>query len=325
MIKWFGKSLVTQLISIIVVAILLWGRAFAHPVEMVAPMGFVPLYELCYSIFHSLPLLASAVGLLLVLLTGYLFNELLYNNKLIPQGNWMPLFLFMIAVSYDQQMLTLHPFHLANIVILLGIRQTMLHSAKLTLPTGNLAAIMSCLIIASLCYNPYIVLLTTLFFIIPAYKAYNWKDISAIVLGLLAPLIPVVAIYWMTGNIETMMSSLSQNFTNFLIGWAPNDWMGWIMSGLFLAILFPAVTYLSNHRSEKPINLRKNIAAINHPTICSVLMLPWVGLMPLCSVIFAFGFGYLGYAFLNHNRNSNVWNIIFLLWIIATVVHLYIA
>lgn len=321
MIKWFGRSLVSQIIFILLTLILLWCRTILQPVAMPEPCGFVPIYSLLYAILHSQPILASFLGLTVLLLTGYLFNELLYSNKLIPQGNWMPMYLLIIAASCSPQMLTLHPIHLANLFLLGGLHQSMLHSSKLSLPTNNIAAIMTFIILAALCYFPYIVLLLLLLFLIPSYKAYAWTDITAVILGIIAPIIPVVVIYLMMDRGEEMILLFEQSIQALTPKWNNTAWTGAVVSALFMALMIGAIFYYTQHHGDRPINIRKNIASINYFTLISALTLIFIGLLPLNSALLIYSFSFLTYIFLTHNAKSKFWSITLSLWIVATILY----
>lgn len=279
MIKIFKQNIILQLAIILIVVVALWWPAFAMPVTMNEANCEAPVFGLVYEWLAGSPFLASGLALVLVLIEGLLINEMVYTNKMLGQGTLLPMMVYVMAMSLGRDNLTITPMVMVNLWLILSLHWA-LSKSNLTISSGDLFGVAAMVAIATLCYVPAIWLIVPMLLLIPTYKLYSWRDWMQMILGLLAPMIPVL-VWWFWKGSLTMHAA---NMLNGLTEWCPElttDAMAWVASGVWLLIALVVYVDGLSAMGEQTLQLQKSATVIVLPVIAGLIMISYGRILPL--------------------------------------------
>lgn len=326
MIKLFQRDIVVQAVLVIVVLLLLWGRALLAPVPMAAGDHPAVLYGLLCRWLQAAPRLAVVLAMLLVLAEGFMLNLLLANVNLVSQNSLLPTLLYIVAMSAGATTLT--PVVLVNGIAIIGLHQLMLRGTLLTIPAEKICGATLMIGIASLFFQPAAILMLGYLLIASSYRLYNWKDWMLMLLGFAAPYALLLLVLYMTDGLVPWWSSTLASLQAIL---PPAEQTGLpaTMASILLAVVMAwALIAVLSRISERPVVWQKNattvilftVGGIGMMLFCPLLPLP----MPFLAIPFAFVTHRLFFAAAEHpasfgrRRKKHTW--IFDLLLIAIII-----
>lgn len=279
MVRLFRQNLLLQFALILVVGVALWLPALAEGGVAMSNMGGAPLYDLLYDWLSPHPLLSTIIGLLLVLVEGWVLNTQLYNNKLISQNTLLPMLCYVLLMSHSQMGLT--PMTMVNLVLLVCVGQLMVPE-NLTITLDQLFSSACLVALASLFYLPAITLLLPLVITFMVHSLYRWRHWVMMLLGLLAPYIVVLTVWFLTDRMHYNLY-----LTRCLLG----DWglgfslqtsvYGWVSQIFVLLMLVVSLGSMVSNASEHTTMYRENMTTICIPLLASVVMLGYSQVFPV--------------------------------------------
>ena len=314
MLKTFKTGGVGQLAAIVLTLAALWWPAFARPVTPENSAFFSPLYELLYRWLVSVPRFASAAALLLVVCEGLFLNMLLVNHKITNSHSLLPMFLYIVLMSWNPEQLTLTPALLVNLIVLCSISQ-LLSNGGTSLPSGKNFNTSMLIAIASLTYLPAITLIIPYLIVYTYYKLYKWRDIAVGILGMAAPFIVFATYaylddkliyYWFLSKHDIGIINLKLERVTTLR----------TATSVILAILtLVSLIHVVSHNIDNVAHQRINTGVLSLPIISAILISCYCGFGPFVMQLFAPSFAFILTVFLFVSRRRE-WIGDVLLWII---------
>ena len=315
MLKIFRTDIFTQAIIILIVAVLMWFPVFATP----TPIPLTGGGQLFYWITGFLSARAATIiAFILVLVEGFLFNGMLYRNKMITQNTLMPMLFYVVAMSIGSP--TLSPILVGNLLLMATIGQLMLTTTLLSLTLDKTFGAATFLAIASLICPAMAVFFIPLIFNMFNYSLYGWRDWTMLILGILAPYILLETYFFMTDQLFYRNYLLFYGLTDihFTFGHFNSKWIVSIVFALVLLVGFGATIGNSQTRT---VNYKKNTTAILLFLIGSIAYSAYTEVLPIPTQAFAFPFACCSTAlFVEPRRKEASANIIFLLILVVFVV-----
>ena len=287
MLKLFERNTVIQAILILMVTGLLWAKAFAHPLPMVATGHYSPLYDLLCQLSLS-PFLSTLLALMLVVGGGVCLNLTLANANLVSQNSLLPTLLFIVAMSANDP--SLSPSLLAVLIGIVIVGRLMLHGTLLTVSANKIFATAALIGIASMLYLPSLMLIIAYLLIAINYRLYGWRDWMMLFLGLLAPYLLLWSIQLFTGNLLDSFALMGDNLVhvNPTVG---NFSTLQAIADIFLLTAFVVSLFVVWSRmGEKTVVWKKNATTVMLLTVAAVAMLTFSQLFPIDLKFFAIPF-----------------------------------
>ena len=280
MVDFFKKSGLGQLVAIMLLTVLLWVHSFVNPPALeVSPYDGM-LYEWIVGLLGGLPRLAVAIALLLTLAAAAWLNLLVASNKLLPNNSFLPALCFVLVSSFGIEGKTLTDLLLVNLVVVYVAAQFMT-GAQPILSRVKMCNAVTAISLASLVYVPAIFLLVPFMVQFFVFRMYHWKDLAAMLLGLAAPYVLVLAVaylgdswgglWWQTGG--------RLHIASFAIEGC-SVWSTW----LYIVVLLLVVVSLlkcSSFTGEQTAAYKRNAGAYLLPLLASVAIVIYQGLWPL--------------------------------------------
>lgn len=315
MLKIFRTDIFTQAIIILIVAVLMWFPVFATP----NPIPLTGGGQLFYWITSFLSARAATIiAFILVLVEGFLFNGMLYRNKMITQNTLMPMLFYVVAMSIGSP--TLSPLLVGNLLLIFAIGQMMLTSTLLSLTLDKTFGAATFIAVATLFCPAMAVFFIPLVFNMFNYALYSWRDWTMLILGILAPYILLETYFFLTDQLFYRNYLLFYGLTDFHIQ-AKGNAMEWICSIIFLFIVLVGMLAAIGNSQARTINFKKNSTAILIFLIGSIAYTAYTDLIPVPTQAFAIPFGCCTTSiFLEPKRKETSSNIIFLLILAVFVV-----
>lgn len=254
----FKSGRYIQLIFIIASALALWAAAFIHPVAMPAGWFGIPLYQLLYSLIVPYPHLYTFVAFVLLIAQAFFLNYILVTFNIFARGNYTGAFFYILFMSSDPHLLTLHPALVSNIFIAPVIYYLLKSFLKEDAYGEFFSAGLACGL-ASLFYFKSIVFVTCIWACLIVFRVYSWREWVISITGLLMVYLYLFSAYFL---IDSLLVALSQYknlfYTVFHKISLPlmNTYQYIFMAAFMLLLLMSFYSYLSVLK-EKLISIRK--------------------------------------------------------------------
>lgn len=280
-----------QVVLILATLILLWWQPLFEPPAMECGEHPAILYALLCRWFAHLPRLAVVLAILLILAEGIGLNLLLADAGLASQNSLLPTLLYILFISAGTT--TLSPIILVSGLAILCLHQLLLHGTLLSISTDKICTVTSLIAIATMFYQPAILLLLTYLLVAANYRLYTARDWALMILGFLAPYLLLLGILYLTDGISdwwhtTMVAltdiphlSLTSHNTPFLH----------LLANIFLiAIFLWGLLGVNLRLTQHPVLWQKNASTIMLFTVGALGMMLYLPLLPVYIALFTLPF-----------------------------------
>lgn len=245
LLNFFKKNLPSTLFILPIIGLVLWSGNYLSTTE--TPSISSPLYELVnLPLLKTLPRLSSILALGLLIIQSFIFNKIINNHYLLPKETYTPAITYLLLMSMDKSLLTLHPVLLANTFIIFALKR-LLESYKLKNAFSNIFDASLLLSISSLFYKPTFALLPVLIISIYTFRPIIWREFAILILGIITPYVFVQSFYFLT---NTPYSLLFKTF------FQTNDFTAFHFSYYYVTSLAIAlfITILSLFKQKKTLD-----------------------------------------------------------------------
>lgn len=153
-------------------------------------------------------LLAAAI----VMLQALIFNRIVNNHALLAKPSYLPALMYITGTSLFMQFLVLSAALICNFLIIIIIDK-FLKLAKASNAMGLMYDVGMLMAIGTLLYFPFILLLLMLWLSLMMYRAFNWREWLAGIIGFLT-IFMFVAVYYYWNDILPRFIDIWQPLTN---------------------------------------------------------------------------------------------------------------
>lgn len=271
MIRLFLHNSIGQILVVAAAVVVLWVRAFVVPVAMPVEYCYSPLYDLLYGWLSSTPRLASGIALVSVVAGGAYLNRMLTDHKITKSHSLMPLFLYVLVMSWDATMLTVTPMLLVSL-LLLGACSNLLSDGTTQLSFERNFNASFFIGLMALCHLPAIGYVLPFVFVFVTYKMYRWRHFIVAILGLVAPLIVLLTYNFLTDKIEYCLILMRHDLLPEGIGWVGTTLGSVIPTVVYVLFLLAAVAKQIGSLGDRTVGQRINTSILCLPLLASVIM-----------------------------------------------------
>lgn len=199
-IRFFKSNNASALLFLPLIAIVIWVFGFIHPIILPVKHS-MPLYELIAGIFINIPWLSTLIGLSLVIGEAFLLNFIVNENEVLEKQNYLPALFYIVFMSNNDAMLTLHPLLFGNLFVLLALHKLLSSYRKdnafsQAFDAGFLISI------ATLFYFPFVVFLPLLGVGLIIMRPFNWREWIISFFGAAIPYLFVITFYFWNDRLD---------------------------------------------------------------------------------------------------------------------------
>jgi hypothetical protein len=315
MIKLFKQNGILQMIVIAIVSVVLWGRSFLAPQAMMPCNSFAPLYTILYEWLQPLPLVATIIAYVLVVLEGVYLNMVLTRNKMVPFNSLMPALIYIVSMSFNQHPLTLTPFILAAPCVITVLNQLLILD-KMNISNDNIlnAAFFSAL--ATLLCLPCIVLLLFVIVGLMVHSQYRWRCWLMVLIGYIAPLLIAATYYFLTDRLYYISYITFNDILNPSLLIEQSTGLTAFDNVMFITFLVLSGLMTFSRIREHSVVFRRNAEIILILLLVLAASLWYTRIMPFDAAIGAIPFAFLASNCLLTARKR--------LWILETLLIIFI-
>ena len=329
MLNLFRKNMAVQVLLIIVALVLLWLRPLMTPPPMTAGTDTDGvLYALLVDWLSGVPRLTVIIAMILVLAEGVMLNILLSDMGLVPQTTLLPTLLYIIMMSAPATTLT--PMVPVSAALIGCTYLLMLRGTLLTIPTSRICSATALIGLCSLFYLPALAIFVSYLFVAISFRLYNWRDIVALLLGLLAPYVLLVTVLFMTDGLAEWWGTTAAALGGFSFHIAKTEPLPLIANIILTLIIAAAIFMLWGKLGEHPVLWQKNATTVMLLSIGAIIMLFYSHLLPVNLSFFAIPFALCGTHMLlpklnggitgRHKQRLWIYDVIFILTFAAALV-----
>jgi hypothetical protein len=256
LIKLFRKESVLQFIILLLLGFILWLPAFIHPLTSPAPWSPVPLYEKIIGLLGPSGYLNTSFALVLVIAEGILLTLLLSGHDLSPRNNLHPAILYMIFLSWNPEMLRVHPALITNGVLLLFMYFFLKIYEK---PDAYTEVFSACFTLAvACCFDlPVGILLLLVWLGFMVYRIFSWHEWSISMIGFCLPLLYIVFYYYWMDQLPDFLHKTQYYISQLKFVDYKTDPVTFIILIIISILVFASILKVINSIQEKVISIRK--------------------------------------------------------------------
>ena len=180
----------------------LWMYGFFHPVVPLTEHS-APLYKLVISSIDGFPFLITLVSFILIFCESILLNHIIQRNEIINTTSYFPALVYMVLMSLQPEMFSLHPIVIASLFMLLATHKLMQSYKKETsyseaFDTGFFIAL------ASLFYIPSIVFIILFWIGLILLRPFVWREWVISFFGFALPWIFLIFYYFWNNKLDAL-------------------------------------------------------------------------------------------------------------------------
>lgn len=263
LIRIFKQNAPVIPILLLLAGLLLWADGFIFPMEPgAATEGPAPLFAPLASAFEGLPLLSVITAFVMLMLQVFLVNYMVQANNLLGKPSWLPGFLYLLLMSSDPSLISLHPVLVANLFLIWALARTLAAYSEgdgmvEVFNVGFLIAI------AGLFYYPAVVFFLWLLVVLGVYFLLSLRGLAAAFMGFLTPFFFLLTWYYLSGQLAQRTDQIAALYDPFLLFDQPYALFSVIMMLALALISFLSFLKINvGYVADKPIRIRKRIRVL---------------------------------------------------------------
>jgi len=207
-------------------------------------------------------------SILLTLLQALLFNKIVNEYNLLGKPSFLPALMYVTASSLLMHFLVLTPVLICNFLVIWMLSKFLsIHRKESALSTMfDLGMIIA---VGTLIYLPFVVMMLLLWISLIIFRAFNWREWIAGILGLATVYFFVAVAYYWTDSFEKLQSfqvPLAIEFKLF-----PINYYEYLVLIPLLLILFLSIISLQQKLYRSNVHIRKSYLLLFFTFIFSIL------------------------------------------------------
>ena len=274
LIRFFKSSYYQQYLVLVIIAVLLWLRAYTAPCQPHETTGISPLFSLLSGLLPANAIIRTIPALLLLLLEAILLNFFLIRHELLPKNSLLGALVFIVLMSQAPYAISMNPVLCAGIFIITAFDRIMNTYGKPD-PTKDVFSAAFLLAFASLFYFPavFILLLLILSFVI--FGTFSLRMLFVTLAGVFAVYLYMFVYYFLFDMLEGQYCLYIEWFSTFSGFKADYDITQYIVWGMIALLALTAILHSMSHMHEWSISTRKK-----------VLLIIWFALLALSTLVY---------------------------------------
>jgi len=263
LIRIFKQNAPVIPLLLLLAGLLLWTDGFLMATGTgLATEGLAPLYRLLVMAFENTPLLSVMVAFVLLMLQVFLINYMVQANNLLGKPSWLPGFLYLLLMSSDPSLISMHPVLVANLFLIWALARTLTAYSEgdVMAEVFNVGFLIA---LAGLFYYPAIVFFLWLLVVLGVYFLLSFRGLAAALMGFLTPFFFLVTWYYLSDQLDLKIGQMTTRFDPFLLFEQPYESFAVIMMlALALISILSFVKINVGYVADKPIRIRKRIRVL---------------------------------------------------------------
>jgi hypothetical protein len=255
MLKYINSNRLSVVILLVLLPVLFWIPSFSKDtVEYIPASGGMPLGDWIIRFNHNFRVLASIIGLLLIIVNGYLLIQLNTVHIFIPSRTQLPLFFYTVLVIGINQLNWLSPALIASTLLII-LFYRVFNSYKNDGISVNFLDAGMLISLASLFYFPSIFFFFCLLITLLLIRPFIWREWAFALIGLLMPYAFAMSVYYLIDKpVSELFSGVAQDMRNLPVDLRFSQIITWSYVLLFTII---ASYYIARAIDSMKIHARK--------------------------------------------------------------------
>ena len=189
------------------VAIVLWVFGFITP-SVVSAKNTMPFYELIAKPLASISWLNTFIALVLVVLEAFILNYIVNENDAVSKKSYLPALLYIVFMSCDNSLLTLHPLIFSNLFLLFAINK-IFHSYRKDIAFSQVFDAGFLISIGSLFYFPSVIFLPLACVGIVLFRPFVWREWIIFIIGAIIPYLFIFTYFFWNDSLGYLWQKMS--------------------------------------------------------------------------------------------------------------------
>ena len=182
--------------------IFMWLYGFFHPVVPLTEHA-APLYKLIISWIEGVPFLITLISFILIFCEALLINYIIRKNEIISSNSFLSAMVYMVLMSLQPEMFSLHPIVMANLFLLLALH-TLMQSYKKETSYAQAFDTGLFISLGAMLYIPSIVFIFLLWIGLIILRPFVWREWVISFIGLILPWIFLVFYYFWNDKLDAL-------------------------------------------------------------------------------------------------------------------------
>ncbi len=208
MIVRFAKSNNSAaLVLLPLIAIVIWIFGFISS-SFVPVNGTMPFYELIARPLALIPWLNTFIALALVVLEAFILNYIVNENDAVSKKSYLPALLYIVFMSCDMALLTLHPLIFSNLFLLFAVSK-IFHSYRKDIAFSQVFDAGFLISLGSLFYFPSVIFLPVIGIGILLFRPFLWREWAIFIIGALTPYVFIFTYFFWNDSLDYIWQKMS--------------------------------------------------------------------------------------------------------------------
>lgn len=180
----------------------MWVYGFFHPVVPLTEHS-APLYKLIITGIEDFPFLITLISFILIFCEALLINYIIQKNEIINSNSFLPALVYMVLMSLQPEMFSLHPIVITNLFLLFALH-TLMQSYKKETSYGQAFDTGLFISLATLFYIPSIAFILLLWTGLIILRPFVWREWIISFMGLILPWVFLISYYFWNDKLDML-------------------------------------------------------------------------------------------------------------------------
>jgi hypothetical protein len=319
LIRIFRSGYTIKVTMFFIIAFLLWIPAFINLPAPITESTYGIAYDFLFGYFQPGAILSTVIAFVLLLFQAIVFNAVLVSKPLFSRSVFLPAMIYVVLMSHNPAMLTLHPALIANFFLILAL-SNLYDTYEKNDPYRETFNSSFWIAMATLFYLPAAWMMIFLWSAFIIFRISGWREWIISLIGFAVPLILFAAGSYILDGFAFASTFYPSGFKWLISEFAPG--LAEIVFWSVYTVVFLVSYYkFTVERSNNTIQVRKAFAVVNAFLITSVLTVFISGPNPLfhSHLVFPASSVIISYYFIE--REKSIWTeILFAVLLIVIMV-----
>jgi hypothetical protein len=232
-----------------------------------------PLYNMFFKVLEGIPLLQVGIAFILLLFNAILLNSIYTEKGLLPKNNYLIALVYIILMSYTNQLLNLNPVLISNAMIILSLYM-LIKTFDAEFPFQQILNASILISVSSLIYFPSLIILILVWISFIVYITFSWREWTISIIGFFIPYILVISYLYLTDKLAIKALEYFNYLKDFQIfgNFQSVDIFYYIFWSFIAFILIITFFKFLSSLNEKVVSIRKHSILIMWLLIFSVFI-----------------------------------------------------
>jgi hypothetical protein len=217
MFRQFSRiNIFFQLITILIVAVILFIPVILNPANAMVTNDIHPLYTLFLLMTGGIPLFMATIAIGILIFLSFFLYAILISHDMHPRESLLPVVFYLLLSAGLKDSVRLGPALIASLLLIISLF-LIIRIYGSNQPYKQVFSASFCVSVAALFYPPAMSFMLFIWLSFLTYRIASWREWVISLIGAIIPLLYLISYFFWIGKLPGIFFNLSDFFNNPLV------------------------------------------------------------------------------------------------------------